>query len=202
MPLRHVLYRCPRCGHDPTEGRGDRVACQACGTEYRRARRGVEVEAPDGTTAVESVADLVAAIDRLGGALSAATDPQGRLTYTSRAAYHGFLAEDALHVDERLLGFVERPGKPVEGVLELDAACLVFRGGGAVHRWDVADITALQVSTRSLQVGVRKAGTFQVTLRGASTLRWEMLLQHAIRACWRERGWGAVTEFQPRITGR
>ena len=38
MPIHHMLYRCPRCGHDPLGGRKGRAKCSSCGTGFQQGR--------------------------------------------------------------------------------------------------------------------------------------------------------------------
>lgn len=40
MALVDLLYRCPRCGHDPLPGKGGSALCPACGSSYSVARGG------------------------------------------------------------------------------------------------------------------------------------------------------------------
>ncbi len=50
MPLTYLLYRCPRCGHDPLEGEKDEATCSGCGTRYARGGEGglILVREPSG----------------------------------------------------------------------------------------------------------------------------------------------------------
>jgi len=217
VALRHVLYRCPLCGHDPTVGERDRAACTSCGSSFRRGARGVWVRGPAGEENV-SVIDLVDGIRAWGGAMSAATGTDGTVHYSARARYHGWLVESPLSASGRTLGYVDQRAPGVRGVLEVDDQALAFRpaqgtgaapearpGGEPRHggtRWPLAEISALQVSTRSLQVGVRRLGTAEITLPEGSTFRWEELLQELLRRTWRRLDRGEITEFQPRVTGR
>ena len=201
MPLRHVLYRCPLCGHDPTEGEGDTAFCPACGGSFARAARGVTVRW-NGAERVEPVAALVDRIEAAGGCITAAADGEGRLRYASEAVSHGFLREHPVRRGGRLLGFKEEAGPGTAGVLELGGERLVFSGPQRGETWLLDELTSVQVSSRALQLGIRGRGTVQLTLPWASPLRWEGLLHHALRRVWAEQGRGDIAEFQPRIAGR
>lgn len=202
MPLRHVLYRCPLCGHDPTEGQGDEVECPGCGATFVRGTQGIRVVSPVGESA-EAMSGLVDRIRAHGGPLTAATDTDGSIRYSDDAVYQGHLAEEPLWKGGRLFGFVERPGRPWQGRLEVTADELCFRAGGESEiRWPLRHVSALQVSTRSLQIGIRHQGNVQFTFPVASTFRWEELLHHLLREIWRNEGRGEITEFQPRMTTR
>ncbi len=184
------------------EGQGDEARCPACEATFARAARGVSVRSSAGAANM-SVAELVDRIRDHGGPLSAATPDGAALRYESDVLYHGPVSEEPLRHHGHLLGFVERPGQAQRGVLEVTERDLSVRGVGVqALRWPLRELTALQVSTRSLQIGIRRFGTIQVTFPDASTFRWEELLQHVIREVWRREGRGELTEFQPRITGR
>ena len=202
MPLRHVLYRCPLCGHDPTAGQGDEVECLGCRAIFRRGQRDIQVLTAGGES-VEAMPGLVDRIRAHGGPVTAATNADGSIRYTADAVYQGILREEPLRKGGRLLGYVEYPRRPQEGLLKVTAWELSFRAVGLPDlRWPLRDVSALQVSTRSLQIGIRYMGTIQFTFPASSTFRWEELLQHLLREVWRREGRGEITEFQPRLTAR
>ena len=197
-----MLYRCPLCGVDPTEGRKDEVRCSGCGATFVRARRGVRVRADGGDT-VASVAELVDRIRDHGGPLTEATSADGSVSYSSHAFFEGLLSEEPVWARGRLLGFVERARQPQEGILEVKDHGFSFRGVWVPRtRWLLKDVSALQVSSRAIQIGIRYAGTVQFTFPRASTFRWEELLHHLLRRAWRREGRGEILEFQPRISTR
>lgn len=65
MPLVYLLYRCPRCGHDPTEGKGDEARCPSCGARFSRGRKGgrLRVRDRDGREWEVPSHELSAAVD-------------------------------------------------------------------------------------------------------------------------------------------
>ena len=149
---------------------------------------------------------MAALVDRVrahGGPLTAATNPDGSISYSAHAFYEGLLADEPLWQGGQLLGYVEHAQRPQEGILEVKDRGLSFRGVRVPRtRWLLRDVSALQVSTRSLQIGIRYMGTVQFTFPVASTFRWQELLQHLLREIWRSEGRGEITEFQPRISTR
>ena len=205
MPLAHLLFRCPECGQDPIRGQKDRVVCPSCGTAFRRNRYGddLEVRRPGGDTRRTSVVELLDAITGQDAPPEAGADGPARRTAPAR--YHGVLTEDPLRARGALLGFVERPGAGRLGRLVLTDEALSFRADGAGkgdhERWRLLDLTALQISSGALQVGIGRGRTVEIDLMGASALRWKLLLEDAIRSAWRDAGRGEIAEFQPRIEG-
>jgi hypothetical protein len=65
MPLVYLLYRCPRCGQDPMEGRKDEARCPACGTRFFRGGEGglLRVLEPSGEEWEVASGRLAAAVD-------------------------------------------------------------------------------------------------------------------------------------------
>jgi hypothetical protein len=148
---------------------------------------------------IEGAGALLDRIHALGGAVGAATR-EGRVRHEARAAYHGFLREEPIRRGGRILGYRERPEAGRPGFLEVAPDGLAFRpDDGSQIAWPLLDLVAMQVASRSLQVGVRGVGTAQFTLLDDSLLRWEELLQELLRRAWREAEKGEIVEFQPRI---
>lgn len=219
MALADLLYRCPRCGHDPTHGRGDEARCAACGTVYRRHRTRIVADDGAGEGAASTPpppplpdpwrrgvepAELVDAVARLGGALDAALTPDGRVVHEARALHHGPVGDVPVRRGGTLVGYAERvaPGRP--GRLRVDDDGLSFRfdDGARVEAWDLARVTGLQIASRALQVGVGGDTVLQWTLHADSPFRWESLLQDVLARRWRGLGRGELVEFQPRLTCR
>ena len=68
MPIHHMLYRCPRCGHDPLDGHKGRAKCVSCGTQFEQGRGAtIIVRPPDGPPEQSTASDLLADVERLGG---------------------------------------------------------------------------------------------------------------------------------------
>ncbi len=218
MALTDLLYRCPRCGHDPTRGRRDEACCPGCGTVYRRegacvvAAEGTpEGDAPaapppplpDAWRAGVEPAELVDAMARLGGAVGSALDEDGQVVHEARALHHGALAEVPVRRGRTLVGFAERVPPGRTGVLRVDDRALSFRfdGDAAEETWSLDDVTGLQLASRALQVGLG-GRVFQWTLLEDSPFRWEELLQALLDRRWRLLDRGEIAEYQPRLVCR
>ncbi len=201
MPLTYLLYRCPRCGHDPVEGRGDAARCPACRTAFARVggTGRIRVQDPAGESWDVAPAALVDAIDRHGGPLSAVEERDGRPEYTAAAVLRRAREEEPVRVGGRLLGFVERFGQPHDGTLRLRGETLSFTVDGAtVGQWNLLDLRSIQTSSGSLQI-TGEDGMVQFRFHDDSPRRWESLLHHLIRDGYRREGRGEIVEFQPRI---
>jgi len=205
MPLIHLLYRCPRCGHDPMGGAKDHALCPACGTRFTRGdgRCGIRIQEPSGRVWEVSTHVLTEAIDALGGPEPRARDPQGRIRYEAEVKVRVAREEAPVRFKGELLGFAEILGDPVAGVLEISPEALVLSAsGGAVDRWPLLDIRAVQASSSSLQVSPREGGLIEFRFPADSPRRWEELLHLALREAYHRAGFGEITEFQPRISTR
>jgi hypothetical protein len=69
MPIHHMIYRCPRCGHDPLDGQRRGAKCSFCATQFEQGRGAVIiVRPPDGPAEQSTASNLLADVERLGGA--------------------------------------------------------------------------------------------------------------------------------------
>lgn len=208
MPLKHLLYRCPSCGHDPTEGVKDVAECRACGTSYRRGRAdpGRILVAPTDGSEPREVAPgtLVDAIEAHGGPRTAARAPDGSIRYEADVeASRSEEAERPLRHRGQLLGFVERLGDGWKGRLVATGDALsLLRDGEPVNHWNLLDLGAIQASSSALQISTRENRVFQFRFAGDSPRRWEDLLRWLVAEAYRREGRGEVVEFQPRIVTR
>lgn len=202
MPLTSLLYRCPRCGHDPTRGVGDGARCPACGTRFSRGRGDGRIRVTDAGGSVWELTSgsLTAAIDALGGPGPRARDGQGRIHYQAEVTVREAREEAPVRFRGELLGFAETPGDPASGVLEITEEGLTFTPEGeAARRWLLVDVRAVQTSSSSLQISPREGGLVEFRFLADSPRRWEDLLHIALREAYRRLGRGEITEFQPRI---
>lgn len=214
MPLRHLLYRCPGCGADPTTGEADRVRCPSCGTTYERVPAAAgEANIAEGRTGEgrrrRSAPELVDALRERGGPVTPATDDGGGLRWEARAVARRAVEETPVRHGAGLLGFAERFGPPVEGRLLLTGEAVRFEGrsgeGGspsASWRWELQELGSLQTSSKAVQLRPPSGGVVSFRFPDDSPRRWETLLEHALREAYREAGRGEIVEFQPRIVTR
>ena len=203
MSIQHLLYRCPRCGHDPTTATDKGAQCDSCGTSFEQGRASVVlVRSADGEVEEASVRALMDAIDGLGGASSRALDHGGRLSYEARVAVAHGNQHQAVWWKGRLLGFFERLTKRREATLRLDDDDLtVTSTGWEPLVWPLESILAIQISSKAIQVNIRGAGLYQMEFLNDSPKRWEELLQVALRRFYATLG-REIVEFQTRIVTR
>ena len=214
MPLTYLLYRCPRCGHDPMGGEKDESLCPACGTWFGRAGAGALIRVREASGKEWEIPSrlLAASIQALGGPGPRARDRQGRIRYEAEAEARVAGEEAPFRFRGELLGFAERLGAGVPGVLEITDEALTFSptvtseshsGSEGIGRsWPLLDIRAVQTSSSALQISPRDGGLVQFRFRLDSPRRWEELLHLALREAYRGAGLGEITEFQPRIWAR
>lgn len=197
MPLTHLLYRCPRCGHDPLDGEGDEAWCESCGFRASRGGEGgrLQIIEPGGGEASVSGHRLAAALDPEAPRDEART---ARVEVRRGAGQEG----PVIHRQE-VLGFAEELGDPEEGVLELNSRSLTLwdteRRTAPRSVWAYLDIQAVQTTSSALQISPATGGVVHFRFLDDSPRRWEELLHARIRAAFRKEGRGEVLEFQPRI---
>jgi hypothetical protein len=228
MALRHFIFRCPSCGHDPMQGKGDTASCSACGCSITRgATHPLHLRVFDparvrGPWHEVPAAELARQIEGHGGAIGPATRPDGRLAWAAEALLRHSSGEKPVRWQERLLGFFEAfaPGQP--GTLRLEHDQLSFEGAtgsgsdggreggsmaggvgtGAGFRWELLSLRSLQSASSSVQFTTGQGDLVHLAFRDDSPRRWEALLRHALQRTWLEAGRGEIVDVQPRIRTR
>ena len=206
MPLVYLIYRCPRCGHDPMAGEKDRAVCPGCGVQYSRGGKGGLIRVQDSSGGSWDVPGhrLTAAMDawrEKEGSRSGSPDtPIRRAGVEVRQSG----PESPVEWGGELLGFAEALGESVPGVLELTEEAVVFRPGlhetaGPTQTWFFLEIRALQTSSSSVQFSPLTGGLVQFRFLNDSPYRWESLLREGLRRVYLSEGLGEIVEFQPRI---
>ena len=211
MPLIYLLYRCPRCGHDPMDGEKDVAICPGCGVQFFRGGEGglIRTQDPDGEIWDVPGHRLTAAMEAWGEEETLPDPTASDLPIRqAQVEVRQSGAEAPVEWGGELLGFAEAMGEPAAGVLELNREELVLRTppgkpgfGGRKPResWSLLDLRAVQTSSSSLQFSPSSGGLVQLRFSNDSPFRWEALLRGALRAIYREQGLGEIVEFQPRI---
>ena len=216
MPLIYLLYRCPRCGHDPMTGEKDEALCSGCGTRYFRGGEGGLIRIVESSGEVWEVPShqLTAAMLVRGaeaGPVPVASDPSIR---SAEVLVRQSGREAPVRWKGAFLGFAEAMGEARPGVLDLTEEALYLRrsemGEGQTEtsgqprkvsgaRWPLEEIRAVQTSSSSLQFSPAEGGLVECRFLNDSPYRWENLLREALRAFYRKHGLGEIVEFQPRI---
>jgi hypothetical protein len=140
MPLTYLLYRCPRCGHDPMVGKKDDALCPSCGTSFSRGGEGGLIRVQESSGGVWELPGhlLTAAMERrpseeTGSPTASPTGSSGESSGgSSGESSRGFPWIRRAEVRVRrsgeeapvrwggsLLGFAEAMGEPTSGFLGL-----------------------------------------------------------------------------------
>ena len=206
MALSDLLYRCPECGHDPTEGEGDEASCPACGVRFERGShdRVIRILRPgeDEVAEVES-SRLVKRIELHGGPMTRATQADGTVGFAADVMVSWRIAEDAVWHKGQLTGFTETMGEALPGAIEVDRDGITLTMTGEEdRRWEFLELRALQTSSSSLQLSLPGDTLAQFKFVEDSPRRWEDLLRRLVRDAYGRAERGFVVEFQPRIVTR
>ncbi len=206
MPIHDMLYRCPRCGHDPLNGHKRRARCFSCGTRYEQGRGSVIiVRPPEGPLERLSAASLVADMDRMGGPGTGKDRgsglPEESPFREARVALGLAEGYDVIRWRGEVLGFSERISWKGEGLLKLEGEALTFTSPG--NRAEgfsclLSDVRGVQISSGALQVTLEGTRLYQFEFIDDSPKRWEDLLCLALSRLYTKTG-RCITEFKPRI---
>ena len=213
MPIHHMLYRCPRCGHDPLDGHERRARCSSCGTSFEQGRGSlIIVRPPDGPPEPTAASSLLADVGKKGGPGIKKDLGKDRgkdrgedlseesLFRESRVVFGRAEGHDVIRWRGEVLGFSERISWKGAGLLRLEGEALSFRPSGKGEGFSclLGDIRGVQISSRALQVTQEDTHLCQFELLDDSPKRWEHLLCLALRRFYARSG-QRVTEFKPRI---
>jgi hypothetical protein len=206
LGVAELLWACPECGE--IGGIGPEGACR-CGAVFQRARgASIEARLPDGGRVTRSPAEWVdrlpdpAALVKRGGGGGERT-PAGRAIHSAVASAREASRSAIVRSGGRYLNRIEAYGPAVEGTLALHSDRLVFRPEVAESReWPLEALTAVQTSSRTLQVNVRGQPLVSFRFADDSVFFWELLLHAALREFYHRSGRGEIAEFQPRIVTR
>lgn len=190
MAIRDLFRACPLCGGNVESG--DR--CAECGTRYRRARGDrIEARPPGGAAQTRPAVEW---LDALGRIEAEATTPVSDRVIVRVAGPH----QEPVRYAGEVIGFVEQFGPRQPGSATLtDAALRLETGDGGRVDLPIDELSAIQPTSNSLQLRMRDGRLFSLRFPDTSLVRWESLLQTAVRRRWTELSRGAVTEFLPRI---
>lgn len=202
MAIKDLLWACPTCGawSALTPARRGWETCAVCGTSYRRGGGSrIVVQCPAGRPEQRSVADLTAALPPVPE-----SDPSGR-PFSGLVTVRRAQAVKPLRRGRRLWGWFEVFGPEEPGHLILYPDRLTFasdlsRAGD--FQWPLSWVTAVQASSRTLQLKARSRPVLSFRFLEASARLWEERLILRLRSFYRERGLGEILEFQPRIRSR
>ena len=208
MPIHHMLYRCPRCGHDPLDGHKGRAKCVSCGTQFEQGRgAAIIVRPPDGPPEQSTASDLLADVERLGGPGIGTQLGEESLFREARTALGRADGHDVIRWRGEVLGFSEHISWRGRGIIRLEGEALTFkpaqgpargRGPSQTFSWLLGDIRGVQISAGALQITLDGGRLYQFKFVDDSPKRWEDLLCLALRRLY---AWGGqcITEFKPRI---
>jgi hypothetical protein len=207
MPIHDMLYRCPRCGHDPLDGHKGGAKCFSCGTSFEQGRGSViTVRPPKGPPEQSSATSLIADMEKMGEGLFR----------EARVALGMAEGHDVIRWRGEVLGFSERISWKGEGLIRLEGEALTFtpvqdtvglvERSGRAGLGDTAegfscllgDIRGVQISSKALQVTLEERRLYQFEFIDDSPKRWEDLLCLALTRLYTQSG-RSIIEFKPRL---
>jgi hypothetical protein len=199
MAIRDLLYACVDCGREAgIKAVHDGDVCDRCGARYSRADGAtIRVVHNDGSSDVKHPSEWLDLLEQRVPIEGMRPDRRERVfvrtAVSSKPLYHRGI----------YLGQVEHFGDPEPGWLSLKPAELCFEpDNGAPRTWPLDDLTAVQPSSTSLQLKLRRGPVLSLKFPEASSLLWEEHVRHAVQSLYSQVGRGQIREYQPRIVCR
>ena len=194
MAIADVLYACIECGRlEALRPAGDAEACERCATVYRRVEGArIQVAPPGRPPETRSAAEW---LDMLS-----ATEPEPVGGLPPEPVLVRIAETFRPHWTRGVyLGRIEDFGPETGGTLTLERDRLTFEGDTARYTWLLLDLTALQPSSRALQLKLRNGPLVSIKFPQGSAVLWEKRVQRALQELYASLGRGRIVEFQPRI---
>jgi DNA-directed RNA polymerase subunit RPC12/RpoP len=199
-PIHHMLYRCPRCGHDPLLRLVRRAECPDCGTVFERGKGSdILIRTPGSPTRVSTARELlVAASAMVDDSLDECMEGDAPI-HQARVAVGRAEGQDIVRFNGHVLGFSERIKSEGKGILRLYSDRVIWcANGNDPVAWPLEVIRAIQISSRAIQVRFLPCGLRQFEFLEDSPKRWEDLFRLALQRFYAARG-EIIVEFQPQI---
>lgn len=199
MAIRDLLWACPHCRSFGTLRAGKRRTdvCQTCGTAFERAERAtLRITFPDGRTETREAADWELRLPSIESRYPPENDetigpvPVGVRTLTAICPVRD---------SGRLIGWAERLSPRAAGTASLSAIEMVVQIADRHESTALADITSIQPSSSSLQIGRRNRPLLSLRFTTVSVRLWEAILQTRMANVFRQAGRGEIIEFQPLV---
>lgn len=190
--IKDLLWACVVCGREESlrPGEHDREVCRECGTTYERGQGANIIVTRQGSAPIEKPAGKWA---RELPSVSL----EGSADCTVRFADRDL----PIRAYGQYMGRYEQFGEPVAGRLSVDAERVRFQATRSFD-WSLLDLTAIQLSSSTLQLKARRQPLVTIRFTTSSSKLWEERLQGAVQAAYHRAGKGDVVEFQPRIVTR
>lgn len=200
MALTDLCYRCPKCGHHPMDGRGDRARCRSCGTRVARRRGRLFVSGANDETHEVEASKLLQDIELQEEFGDGAFRPAASFACSARVLVAWRDKERAIWYKGTLRGFSESMAPGAWGTVAAGRDQVGIEAASVESgRWSYLELRAVQASSSSLQLSLPGGRLVQLRFAADSPRRWEEMLRALVRDAYRRAGRGVVLEFQPRI---
>jgi hypothetical protein len=196
MAIKDLLYACIECGREAgIKATEHAETCERCGTRYSRTDGAdIRVERPNGSVEVRPPSEWLDLLEAKLPIEQMRTDRRERVVVRTATS-------STPHRHRGIyLGQIESFGQPEAGWLSLSPTELRFEPDTGEDRiWPLIELTAVQPSSTSLQLKLRRGPVLSLRFPEASSLLWEEHVRHAVQTLYTTLGSGEVREFQPRI---
>jgi hypothetical protein len=192
VAIHYLLYACVECGReDSLKAEKDAEVCERCHTRYTRVEQArIRVEPPNQPAIDRTAAEWLDLLNETGLARE--------LGHSVRVLLRIANQQKPYRHSGIYLGHVEQFGAPLEGELQVDAEAIRFTGTQSFI-WPLDELTAVQPSSTSLQLKVRRGPVLSLKFPDSSPLLWEERIRHAVQERYTQAGKGEILEYQPRI---
>tara|TARA_Y100000590_G_C15710459_1_gene1010061 strand:+ start:589 stop:1194 length:606 start_codon:yes stop_codon:yes gene_type:complete len=174
--------------------------CESCYTSFEQGNSSVVIaNFPDGKIEEYSVNTLMSTIEKLGGISRDIFNHNGEKPYEAHVKVSRGNNHKSVRWKGRVIGFFEHITEHQVAILKLKKDYLTLAWGEQNSLvWPLENLTAIQISSKAIQINIRGKGLYQIEFVSDSPRRWEDLLQCTLYRFYKNQG-QRVIAFQPRI---
>ena len=201
MPISDLIYKCPFCNSRILGVGPNKASCVNCEIGFSRSEGAQILVEPKGERAyLTSGALLKLAIETDVTDKAELFDGQGYILSSESVVYRN---EDyqPVYSSGELIGYTEVMIEHDSGLLNLGERLVFTVGDETLYSWDLEEISSFLISSKAIQVYIKKQGLFQFKLTSDSPKEWEDSLTASIKKFYRQRG-SEVFAYHPVIKAR
>ncbi len=201
MPIRDLIYRCPSCNSEVIGIGPDKVVCAKCQTMFSRsAHAQILVEPTEKKPYLTSASSLMRSIEAYVHSRNQSLVGD-EYALSSLATIHKVEEYEVVYHNGEVLGYTEIVREHTSGLLQLGRMLVFSVDENTLYNWYLEQVRCFLVSSKSIQIYIKRQGLFQFELADASPKEWEDSLTRAVESFYATKGQEVFT-YRPVIKTR
>ena len=201
MPITDLIYKCPFCNSKILGLGPNKASCLGCEIRFSRSEGAqILVESKENQAYLTSGDLLKTAIETSVTDRTESFNGEGNILSSDSVVYR-MEGCQPVYSSGVLMGYTENMLEQESGLLNLGERLVFTVGDGTFYSWGLEEISSFLISSKAIQVYIRKQGLFQFKLTSDSPKEWEDTLTASVNKFHRLRG-NEVLAYHPVIKTR